>query len=246
MDTDELHICGGLPPVDIDAAYDTTPEYSDSDGGMRIRRAFGLPSVYWPEAIRLKIGFLESDPELEDLFKSAVAQWTPHINLSIEYVINLTQADIRVAFGACRDGHWSRVGTDALTVPIEKPTMQIDFKEEHSDEIWIAIILHEFGHALGLQHEHQHPDANIDWHTPKVYKICKERHGWSEDTTRSNIFRKHKNIKALGPYDQTSIMHYGFGKAFIWKGTAIPRPLTLSEKDKELISSIYPPHLRRG
>ncbi|WCM52471.1 M12 family metallopeptidase [Pseudomonas sp. WJP1] len=241
MDSETLDICGGLPPVDIEANYDTSIEGKNSGGNMRIKRAFGTPSLYWPQHSTLKIAFLFKNKRFQEIFKSAVEQWTPHINLKIEYVTDPTQAQIRVADQSEDPGNWSRIGADALNAPADEATMQLDLRQAHNIDTWISYILHEFGHALGLQHEHQHPDANIDWNTSAVYRICKEKNGWSKEMTHFNIFKKLKNIEALGPYDQSSIMHYGFCKAVIWKGEAITKTWTLSEKDKQLISSIYPP-----
>ena len=31
-----------------------------------------------------------------------------------------------------------------------------------------ATVLHQFGHALGLEHEHQHPTAPLEWNQEKV------------------------------------------------------------------------------
>lgn len=38
------------------------------------------------------------------------------------------------------------------------------------DQEYSRVVLHEFGHALGAIHEHQHPEAAIPWDKPKVYE----------------------------------------------------------------------------
>jgi hypothetical protein len=92
-----------------------------------------------------------------------------------------------------------------------------------------------------LEHEHQHPDHTIDWNTAAIYRNCKEKKGWSEATTYRNIFQKNRrqNTKDL-PYDPTSIMHSAISETFIWNKIAMPLNSTLSEKDINLIKSIYP------
>ena len=48
---------------------------------------------------------------------------------------------------------------------------------------------HEFGHALGMIHEHQNPAAQgeIPWDKPKVYAYYAQQ-GWSKDDVDTNIF----------------------------------------------------------
>lgn len=56
----------------------------------------------------------------------------------------------------------SAIGTDArLPCYKERQTMNLGWVDERT-------ILHETGHALGLVHEHQHPEGKIDWDMQKV------------------------------------------------------------------------------
>jgi hypothetical protein len=48
------------------------------------------------------------------------------------------------------------------------------------DQEYSRVVLHEFGHALGAIHEHQHPAAGIPWDKPKVYEYYARQH-WSID-----------------------------------------------------------------
>ena len=59
-------------------------------------------------------------------------------------------------------GSWSRIGTDATKVPLMSCTMNLGFVDR-------ATVLHEFGHALGLIHEHQSPfNDDFRWNWEKV------------------------------------------------------------------------------
>lgn len=118
-------------------------------------------------------------------------------------------------FIANRSGSYSVLGVEAqnnesLPLAEDEPTtvLAIDGKPEKGIQ---HIILHEFGHILGLCHEHQHPDyvrvmkQFVDekkcyslWHTPINQSIndFKRQHGELGLTVEESN------------YDKRSIMHY--------------------------------------
>ncbi len=51
-------------------------------------------------------------------------------------------------------GSWSAVGTDVQKVKKMKPTMMLDLDRSFKR----YLVIHQFGHALGLEHEHQRTD----------------------------------------------------------------------------------------
>lgn len=55
----------------------------------------------------------------------------------------------------------SQLGADALLIPYEEPTLTL--KQTLSGERLSAMAKHEFGYALGLRHEHQHPNSTTPW-----------------------------------------------------------------------------------
>lgn len=59
-------------------------------------------------------------------------------------------------------GSWSYIGTDALHLPKESASMNLGFVDA-------ATVMHEFGHALGLIHEHQSPfKGGYEWNKEEV------------------------------------------------------------------------------
>jgi hypothetical protein len=235
-----INMCAGVPSVDPQLSYQTAASEDRANTGStgrRSKRSIGNHSKFWAQRRTINVAFLSSNLEFIEFAKEEIGEWTQHINLIIRFVEG-TEGDIRISDSAELKGHWSCVGTDALTVPADEPTLHIDLTTREMP--FHVAMLHEFGHALGLEHEHQHPEANIDWNTPKVYEAF-ENAGHSKDTIYHNVFRTlERTDRQISPYDKKSIMHYNFPAELIWDGTDYPMNKKLSEKDISFISSIYP------
>ncbi len=52
---------------------------------------------------------------------------------------------------------------------------------------------HEFGHAIGLGHEHQNPAGGIQWNEPVVLQnLAGPPNNWDEATIRHNVLNKYR------------------------------------------------------
>ena len=149
--------------------------------------------------------------------------------------------DIRISFKP--GGSASYVGSDAKRVPLSEPTMFLGWiNNRESEESIRAVILHEFGHAMGLVHEHQHPGSNILWDSLKVYKYYHDTQTppWDEAKVNDNIFKKYSyETTNYTAYDIHSIMHYSFPSSLTKDGSSAPWNTLLSESDKSFIKTIY-------
>src|SRR5262249_28523230 len=108
-------------------------------------------------------------------------------------------------------------------------------------------VLHEFGHAIGLEHEHQNPLAKcrdqFDW--PKLYKyLAGPPNYWSKETVDFNMGVLHERGLKATKFDASSVMLYTFPAFYFKAGEKSPcfsQPnTTLSAGDKALANDMYP------
>ncbi|MBD1846725.1 LysM peptidoglycan-binding domain-containing protein [Cyanobacteria bacterium FACHB-63] len=114
-------------------------------------------------------------------------------------------------------------------------------KPDTSDEEYSRVVLHEFGHALGCIHEHQHSEAGIPWNRDAVYRYYMEKNNWSREQVDINLFTHYsKDITQFSHFDTESIMLYAVPKELTTNGFEVGWNRYLSETDKAFMSAVYP------
>lgn len=188
----------------------------------------------------LHVRFLDGDAELHKRVQAAAHQWSEHC--AVEFVFgDAADADIRVSFQ--QPGSWSYVGTDATTIGAEKPTMNFGWLKPNSAQNEIErVVLHEFGHAIGLIHEHQNPQADIPWDREAVYAYyAGPPNNWTREQVDVNLFKLYKRFFTRSTrFDRESIMLYPIPREFVTDPSYIVGwNRVLSARDKEAIGKWY-------
>jgi hypothetical protein len=110
-------------------------------------------------------------------------------------------------------------------------------------------IVHEFGHAIGMIHEHQTPYNNpIVWNTQYLYSYFGGAPNyWSKSDIDYNIINRYANMNLNGSdFDGDSIMKYSFSSSFLTNPSpevsayATKTNLVMSECDKFWLKLNYP------
>ena len=186
----------------------------------------------------LKIDPLQKVVDKMDIINAIMKIVTEHIQpfvgVNLIFVGPKESADIRISFDP-NGGAWSLIGTDCKQIPRDQPTMNFGWFD-------VATTIHEFGHALGMIHEHQNPKGNkIEWDKKKVYEWAEETQGWDQNTTYSNIIEKYDANQINGSdFDPMSIMLYFFPGDLTTNNKGTHQNLRLSAYDVEYLNSVYP------
>lgn len=217
-----------LPKVCIDV-------YPDGDA-----RGAVIKDKKWQPGQTLRVRFLDGDPIVHQKIEAVAHQWSQYINIRFEFD-NDPNAEIRIS---CQPGgSWSYIGTDALSIDQSQPTMNYGWlKPDSPDEEYSRVVLHEFGHALGCIHEHQHPEAGIPWNRDAVYRYyMNPPNNWTKEGVDNNLFARYgKDVTQFSHFDTQSIMLYAIPKELTTNGYEVGWNRHLSETDKVFMGTIYP------
>jgi serralysin len=193
----------------------------------------------WKPGETLKVYFFGGEDVRTRKVLGFASIWSEHCSIRFEATKNIEEAKIRVAFQA--PSSWSYIGTDALGVPLNKPTINFGWLDESLPERdYKQVVLHEFGHALGLIHEHQSPAIKVNWDKPYVYWYFWEFHKWTRADVDRNVFQEfEKTTTQHSELDKASIMGYYVPPQFTTDRQEFPQNYDLSEVDKRYIGEIY-------
>ena len=247
--------------------HPTHQQLVDTYGGgkvsnLHVARAAFMNNMTWQNNRVIKVAFLKEKVSYnnqtldsgwtkrkeEFTIKTVTEKIIPLVNLDFDFNSSLEDADIRISFVASA-GSWSYIGTDCLNYKnINEATLNLgwlDNDTDFDDIIYMntgIVILHEFGHVLGMIHEHSREDASLQWNKDAVYKdFAKDPNYWTHEDCDEQIFDQVALSSFNGSvYDPKSVMHYWFPNRYFKVPPNLPKVTSLSMLDKLWINKKYP------
>jgi hypothetical protein len=251
----------------------------------------GSPGLAWKKLRVVTVAFNGGSDDLYQLIEQTANDWTAlggQLSFSFKDTAGRYRrwtpndrspaANIRISFEKTEDnnGYWSLLGVLAQNAEPGEPTMNFEefpdtlqkyFRGQNAAEWRISYarttIVHEFGHAIGLSHEHFNPSCQKDLKMDTIINYLRgPPNGWSEEQARFNMDAQYYAkilAKQAGPLesklitspatDQSSVMLYVFPAQYYQSGNAsVCKPIgdhgqdwptTLSKGDKEFYLANY-------
>jgi hypothetical protein len=232
-----------------------------------VQQAAFMKGLTWPNESIINIYFMKesqinyknqivnnnySDKVGKFVMDTIMKNIAPLVNLKFKWDItdpSITQenSDVRIMF-VKELGAWSQLGTEALKIPKNEASMNLGWIDSETDYDDLEfkgtgiVVIHEFGHMLGMIHEHSREDATLVWNKELVIqKLGGPPNNWSPEDVNMQIFDTIKVSEFNGSeYDPNSAMHYVFPDNFFENDPKLQKVKKLSCLDKIWINKQYP------
>ena len=199
-------------------------------------------SKLWEAGTVLRVRFLDGEPALHARALKAARAWLVEgVKLDIVAAKPGERAHVRVGFDE-NGGSWSAVGKDSLAYHPSQPTMNLGWARlDTSEKDFSSVVIHEFGHALGLLHEHNHPGAKIHWNKPAVEAdLSGEPNWWDQETIDFNVYEAYERSQVITTdFDAASVMIYPIPARWTLEGRSFTPSWKLSVGDEKTIRELY-------
>ncbi len=204
--------------------------------------------LYWEPGSVLKVHFMNGTHALAVRVAECANEWARYANLAFEFYYAPNSPPTEIVNGAPQrttdiaiqfwdnGGGQSQIGT--LSREVSRKGVASMYLPWSGDR---GVVLHEFGHALGLMHEHLNPLAPIQWNRDAVYEYYRRIADWDRAMVDSNVLAVLKLDQSnYTLFDRESIMIYEIPPELTLNGFRVNGNSVLSATDKKFIAEKYP------
>lgn len=235
-----------------------------SEDDIHIARAAFKKDALWPQHQKIKIHFMRQEfdhppgqQHADAKYTQEKAQWVqktiekyiaPFVNLEFVWDVPQDESNVRISFVPDL-GSFSYLGREVIGMSKKAITMNlgwIDKDVESSDSPMFAgtgvVVVHEFGHLLGMIHEHQRGDEPFHWNKQAVYNaLGGPPNSWDKEQVDAQIFGTTK-LSSLNAskFDPHSVMEYIFPDNYFTKPPGLTPTKYLSNLDIIWMNKMYP------
>ena len=213
-----------------------------------------VTSKYWgPQGVDLSVSFLEDRPAaLRASILAHMNAWAleprpgaPGANVRFRETDGV--GEVRIAFESGDDGgYWSYLGTDILSIALDKPTLNLErFSMQTPEREFIRVVRHEAGHTLGFPHEHLRRELVQRIDRAKAIAYFKRTQEWTEEEVDAQVLTPLEESSIMGTErtDDRSIMCYNIPSEIAKDGISIVGGDNIDADDYGFAVQIYPPAL---
>jgi hypothetical protein len=185
----------------------------------------------------LYITFINGSRSLHEKVMQIGNEWSKYAN--IKFLERETgQSNIRIIFN---DSGLlaTAVGIINNQIPQDEPTCYIDTSSFRTVSIFKSIVLHTFGHLIGLQHENVVPLNGRKWNDSALHRYSKT-HEWDESDLQRQIIEPYStSVSNSLVADRRSVMYYTPEEDWVNEKVS-PLNDSLSIMDKTIAGLSYP------
>ncbi len=211
----------------------------EEEGPFEAMRIWGKPSKFWDKAqySALKVRFLDGSTSQQ---QKAWQRFAMIDSLCGVNFIRVTSGNSHIRVSFRQQGHWSYLGKDCLSIQQNSATMSLQLSAFSAASEWDRVAVHEMFHALGFEHEHQHPQGGIPWDVPKTISYYGRTQGWSPAQVRTQVLNRYTGTNWVGTaMDPSSIMMYPILKEHTLNSFSVGWNTKLSQKDVAFLQKTY-------
>ncbi|KAE8149991.1 hypothetical protein BDV25DRAFT_140251 [Aspergillus avenaceus] len=224
-----------VPPPRLFRDKETRPEAANLPSlGM-------ISSKIWQSGQEIVIGFLAGSEWQRNQVKRYAPLWTRYANIRFTFLDHRPSdgADVLIGFDSA-EGSWSSRGTDCSYFSsrgIKSMNLSWIMSQRSQADIR-ATILHQFGHALGLVHEHASPQVPVRVDRNRIFE---DLNPWQSPWDPFRLDKVYPTDRLLATSNGCSIMLNYLPPYWTQHRMSLRHNTDLSEEDKDYMKFYYPP-----